>query len=47
MDVSTNEGKVRLPVIGKGGVVSKIADVDVEAELKKFEEEQMAALGLH
>ena len=50
MDVVEN--KVRLPVIGQsngnigkmGG--GKLQDIDMEAELKKFEQEEMATLGL-
>ena len=45
MDVTEN--KLRLPVIGQpaqsGG---KLADIDMEAELAKFEQEEMKALGL-
>src|SRR5207248_11037968 len=56
MDVIEN--KVRLPIVGQqlperaslvdssSGPSGKLADVDVEAELKKFELEEMAALGI-
>lgn len=43
MDMVENKPRVRLPVLGKP---SDLGDIDVEAELKKFELEQMAILGL-
>ena len=43
MEVTENTGsKFKLPIYGG----SKVVDIDVEAELKKFELEQMAALGM-
>ena len=35
------KGRIKLPILGEPS-----ADIDVDAELKKFEIEQMAALGL-
>ncbi len=47
MEVIQNSGKVRLPVFGQSpGGGGKLADIDVEAELRKFELEQMAELGM-
>jgi hypothetical protein len=45
VDTKTSEGakaRLKLPILGDNGSV----DIDVDAELKKFEQEQMAALGL-
>jgi len=45
VDTKTSEGakpRMKLPILGENANV----DIDVDAELKKFEQEQMAALGL-
>ena len=45
VDTKTSEGAkkpFKLPILGENANV----DIDVDAELKKFEQEQMAALGL-
>ncbi len=46
MDTQRTEGrKIKLPVIGQGNASSKL-DLDLDAELKKFEDEQRQLLGL-
>src|SRR5438046_533335 len=42
METIENKDRVKLPLIGAG----KVGDIDLEAEMKKFEAEQVAALGL-